>query len=85
MISSTIIVLLLMKPFIQENTAQISGKTYIQPKFDLDGYEQYFLPKLDLKGTQHVYFNSDDIMDLYKQKNIDPENLECNLKYIPDK
>jgi hypothetical protein len=24
-------------------------------------------------------------MELYKQKNIDPQNLECNLKYVPDK
>lgn len=24
-------------------------------------------------------------MELYKQKNLDPNNLDCNLKYVPDK
>ena len=32
-----------------------------------------------------MYFNNDDIMELYKQKNLDPNNLDCNLKYVPDK
>lgn len=79
------ILLLSMDSFIQYKTTTIQGKNYYQPKFKIEGYEQFFLPKLDLKGTEHVYFNNDDIMELYKQKNIDPNNLDCNLKYVPDK
>jgi hypothetical protein len=33
----------------------------------------------------HVYFNPDEINEIYKQQNIDPNNLECNLKYDPEK
>lgn len=81
----SIILLLSMDSFIQYKTTAIHGKNYYQPKFKVEGYEQFFLPKLDLKGSEHVYFNNDDIMELYKQKNIDPNNLDCNLKYVPDK
>ena len=33
----------------------------------------------------HVYFNPDDINQVYKEQNMDPNNLECNLKYDPNK
>ena len=64
---------------------KINGKTFMVPHYNLEGYERYLLPKLDFKGMQHVYFNPDDINQVYKEKNIDPDNLECNLKYDPEK
>ena len=67
-----ILLLAMIDSFIHEKVVKIEGKNYMQPKFGVEGYEQFFLPKLDLKGTEHVYFNSGDIMELYKQKNIDP-------------
>ena len=64
---------------------KINGKQYIVPHYNLEGYEKYLLPKLDFKGMQHVYFNPDDINEVYKEQNMDPDNLDCNLKYDPEK
>lgn len=67
------------------NIQKINGKTFLVPEYNLQGYEQFFLPKLEFKGMQHVYFNPDEINQVYKQQNIDPDNLDCNLKYDADK
>jgi len=60
---------------VTTHTDKINGKTYLVPEYNLLGYEKFFLPKLDFKGMQHVYFNPDDINEVYKQKNMDPNNL----------
>lgn len=67
---------------VTEST-KINGKTYLVPHYNLEGFEKFLLPKLEFKGMQHVYFNPDDINQVYKDLNLDPENLECNLKYDP--
>lgn len=71
------------KNFVKVEERRIENKRYLVPVYNLESFEQYLLPKLEFKGTQHVYFNPHDIDQLYKEKNLDPENLECNLKYQP--
>ena len=69
--------------FLSTSKVKINDKTYIVPQYNLQGFEKYLLPSLDFKGTQHVYFHPNDINQLYQQQNLDPDNLECNLKYDP--
>jgi hypothetical protein len=65
------------------STTKLNGKTYLVPSYNLEGYEKFLLPKLEFKGMQHVYYNPDDINQVYKDLKLDPENLECNLHYDP--
>lgn len=74
----------MMDRFFKVEKRRIENKNYLVPVYNLEGFEQFLLPKLEFKGTQHVYFNPHDIDQLYKEKNIDPDNLECNLKYDPE-
>jgi hypothetical protein len=60
------------RDFVTTQTHKINGKTYLVPNYNLEGFERFLLPKLDFKGMQHVYFNPDDINQVYKEQNIDP-------------
>lgn len=63
------------KDFVITQSTKINGKTYLVPHYNLEGYEKFLLPKLEFKGTHHVYFNPDDINQVYKDLNLDPNNL----------
>jgi len=71
-----LLLILLMEPaFIQLTQHNIRHKQYLVPTFNLDGFEQFLLPKIDIKGMQDVYYGPTDINQLYKDNNIDPEEL----------
>ena len=81
-----LIVVVQMEPdFVTVRNQKINGKTFMVPHYNIEGYQRFFLPKLDFKGTHHVYFNPDEINQIYKEQNLDPNNLDCNLKYEPEK
>ncbi len=58
----------------------INGKTYLVPEYNLYGADKYMLPKLDNAPVHIYYFQPNDIDELYKQQNYNPD--ESNLKNL---
>lgn len=69
------LIIIMEQAFLTTSTQKINGKTYLVPKYNLEGFEKYLLPNLEFKGMQHVYFHPNDINQLYQEQNIDPNNL----------
>lgn len=80
MMTLIILVLILMDRTVVVEERNINKKTYLVPKYNLFGCEKYMLPKLDNAPVHHTFFSKNDINELYLKKNIDPEELPCNLK-----
>jgi hypothetical protein len=59
---------------------RINGKTYLVPEYNLYGADKYMLPKLDNAPVHIYYFQPNDIDELYKQQNYNPD--ESNLKNL---
>lgn len=57
----------------------INGKQFLVPIFNLYDCEKYMLPKLDNAPVHHTFYNPTDLEEVYKEMNIDPEELNHNL------
>ena len=57
----------------------INGKQFLVPKFNLFGCEKYMMPKLDTAPVHHTFFAPKEIEEVYKEMNIDVEQLNHNL------